>query len=128
MAWNPETLESRANVVARYLRSGDDPVLFGVECQLALVAHHLGAIRDRHQRNIRELAHTESRINTDIMRIQDVRYLHFLAKQRSVDNLKTKILNLDMERRRMQAVHDSDVQRLQDRLLVLLVEREHLKA
>lgn len=127
MAWSPETLEARAKGIGRYLKATDDPILFGVECQLALLSHHLGTLRDRHDRDLRELVQSECQIDTDIMRIQDVRYLHFLAKQRAVDNLKTKLLNLDIERRRMRAIHDAEVHRLQERILMLLIEREHLK-
>lgn len=127
MAWRLEDLELRARALTRYLNPAEDPILFGVECQLALVAQHLHSLRERHTHDLRELVKSECDITTDIMRIQDVRYLHFISKQRAVDGLKTKLLNLDSERRRMQAIHDAESWRLQERLLMLFIEREHLK-
>lgn len=127
MPWHIEDLEARARAITPTYRAHDDPILFGVEAQIALLLAQLDQLRQRHESERREIVHTECDISTDIMKVQDVRYLNFLAKQRAVDGLKTKLLNLDTERRRSQAIHDSEKWRLQERLLLLFIEREHLR-
>lgn len=105
----------------------EDPVLAGIESQIALMSVHLTQVQERHRRDAIEITQTECDIGTDIMRVHDIRYLHFLAKMRTVDSLKTKLLNLDFERRRMQGGYEAEVRRLQERLLHLFIEREHLR-
>lgn len=128
MPWTVQDLEARARgIVASLHYAKDDPVLAGIESQIALMSVHLTQVQERHRRDAIEITQTECDIGTDIMRVHDIRYLHFLAKMRTVDSLKTKLLNLDFERRRMQSGYESEVRRLQERLLHLFIEREHLR-
>jgi len=128
MAWTAQDLEARARgIVASLHYTKDDPVLSGMEFQIALLSIHLTQLHDRHQQNKIEIIRTECDIGTDIMRVQDIGYLHFITKMHAVDGLKTKLLNVDMERRRMQLGYEAEVRRLQERLLQLFTEREHLR-
>ena len=99
-----------------------------LELQIGLCSEQLDRLRDVRDDQLRRILRAECYVGTDLLKLDSyapATIFHFRFEAR--DNLKNKLLQLDMERRRLLLAHERDRQGLHTTLLQLLSEHAALE-
>lgn len=123
-----ERLEERARLIQRE-HDHTTPVTPKtlLEQELMLVLEQLDHNRIRREQHFRWILQDECAVNTDLMAIECYEPLVFSWRGPVRDNLKSKLLNLNRERRHVHQLHDQEEGRLHHELLRILGQHAHLE-
>jgi len=119
-----EGLEEKARVVRQQVsrsKSLDATISF-LEQEIGLTSEQLDKVRESHDQQLRGLLRAETYIDTDLMKLDSYHLRQFVHRHKVRDNLKTKLLKLDIERRTLITSHEDQESKLHLRLLSLLQE------
>ena len=98
-----------------------------LEQEIAFASEQLERIRHLHTEQLRSITKSESYVSTDLMKLDFYLPQLFDFRFRARDNLKNKLLKLDMERRRLITLYEQQLAELRRKLLSLIGEHSHLK-
>ena len=98
-----------------------------LEQEIGLISEHLDRVRDIHKEQLRRIVRAECYVDSDLIKLQSYQPAVFLFRLKARDNLESKLLKLDMERRKLIASHEQEMMRLQEKLFSLMSQHAHLK-
>ena len=98
-----------------------------LEREIAFWSAALDRMRTLHEEQLLHLLRAECYVETDLMALESYAPKVVMYRFKVRDNLKTKLLQIDQERRRLRQTHEHDVESVHERLLGLLDKRAHLR-
>jgi len=98
-----------------------------IEREIAFVSEQLDRVRDVHEQQRRAILRAETYVDTDLMKLDSYHLRQFVHRHKVRDNLKTKLLKLDMERRKLLGSSEQRISELQRELLTLLTKHLQLR-
>lgn len=122
-------LEELAKSIRSNLDDHEGPTpLSLLEREIAFWSEHLDRVREVQEDMMRGILRAECDVGTDLLALESYAPQVFLIRFKARDNLKNKLLQLDVERRRLITSHERDVAHLHERLLHLVSQRAQLKS
>ena len=123
-----ESLEALANTIHERTKTTrlDPSTTFLLEQEIALTAEQLERSKALHDEQLRRIIRAETYVDTDLISLDSYHLRLFVHRHKVRDNLKTKLLKLDMERRSLITSHEQQVIRFQSTLLTLLQQHSRL--
>ena len=123
-----ESLEAIANEITNKLTL-DSRVTpqTKIECEIAFVSEQLDRVRKVHEQQRSAIVRAETYVDTDLMKLDSYHLRHFTQRHKVRDNLKTKLLKLDMERRKLLGSSEQRISELQRELLTLITKHLQLR-
>ena len=120
-----QSLEAKAREIRQQLNmSGSLAATTSfLEQEIALTSEQLDRVRKSYEQQMRGFVRAETYVDTDLMKLDSYHLRRFVHRHKVRDNLKTKLLKLDSERRKLITSHEDQVAKLHLRLLSLLQER-----
>lgn len=97
-----------------------------LELEISVVSERLDELRALHSEQLRSILKEECKLGTNLMTLESYRPRVYLYRFKMRDNLKKRLFELERERRGLRVAQAKTEAELQDRLLVLLRERELL--
>ena len=128
MTDHTNSLEERARDLAKDLgrRKETTPVVSLLEQEIALTLDHIDGFRDLHKRLLRSMLRSECYVESDLLKIETYDPILFLFRFEARNDLKNKLLKLEIERRKLSLTYESELRTLWDRLLTLVNRRAQL--
>lgn len=123
-----ESLEELANTIRERTKKRrlDASTTSFLEQEIALTLEQLERAKELHQEQLTRIIRSETYVDTDLIKLDSYHLRQFTNRHRVRDNLKTKLLKLDMERRTLISLHEDKATKFQSRLLTLLQQHARL--
>ncbi len=90
-----------------------------VHSEKQLVEKQLERLQGLHEHQLVQLVRAECYVDSDLLKLDSYYPRQFHAMFEIRDNLKTKLLQIDKERRQLTQHHEHEVRKLEDRLFQL---------
>jgi len=123
-----ESLEKLADTIRERTKKArlDPSTTSLLEQEIALTLEQLERSNELHQEQLTRIIRSETYVDTDLIKLDSYHLRLFVHRHKVRDNLKTKLLKLDMERRSLITSHEHQVTKLQSSLLTLLQQHSRL--
>lgn len=123
-----ESLERLANTIRERTKKArlDPSTVSLLEQEIALTLEQLERSKEVHQEQLTRIIRAETYVDTDLIKLDSYHLRLFVHRHKVRDNLKTKLLKLDMERRSLITLHEHHVTKFQSSLLTLLQQHSRL--
>jgi hypothetical protein len=120
-------LEDRARFIARDEDIWDSSAISAVEREIALTIEQIEHLKEVNKESKQSLSASECSVCTDILNLEPRPLQYFDNNLKERNNLKTKVLKIDEQRRKLSSEGNDKLRVLQDRLLFLMNRLEELR-
>jgi len=123
-----ESLEERVRDIRSRVREAEETTpLSLLEREIAFIGERLEGSREMHRDLMDRILRAECYVGSDLLALETYNPMVFAYRLKTRDNLKNKLLRLDVERRQLIAAHVVREADLHERLLRLLAQHAHLQ-